>query len=171
MSADDLSRHVAQLDALAHDLSALDLHADVEVQSGRRGRWLVTPGVGVRTISSVRRWRSHGMHMVRVGSEVLHLTTDDLESVVLTAADLAVHGRSTLSTPSAGEYCLTSDRPILLRHPARRELWWFSLADELAPLGGLETAVRQMAGVDARLSLAVRHHHAGATAGSLGEEP
>jgi hypothetical protein len=57
------------------------------------------------------------MHMVRVGSEVLHLTTDDLESVVLTAADLAVHGRSTLSTSSSGEYCLASDRPILLRHP------------------------------------------------------
>jgi hypothetical protein len=165
MGADDLNRHVKHLDALAHDLSVLDLHDEVEIQSGRRGRWLVTPGVGVRTISSVRRWRHHDMHMVRVGSEVLHLTTDDLESVVLSAADLAVHGRSTVDTSSAGEYCLTSDRPILLRRPSRRELWWFTLADELAPLGGLGSTDGR---VSASLSRVVRHDDSGATAVSLG---
>lgn len=171
MGIGDLRRHVAQLDDLANDLAALGLHAEVEIQSGRRGRWLVTPGVGVRTISSVRRWRHHGLHMVRLGTEVLHLTTDDLESVVLTAADLAVHGRSTLGLGSAGEYCLASALPILVRHPSRRELWWFTTAGELAPLGGLETGVGQIGGVSARLSLAVRHDHFGGTAVGTREEP
>ncbi|MFC5676810.1 hypothetical protein [Aeromicrobium endophyticum] len=171
MSAGDLRRHVAQLDDLARDLSALGLHAEVEIQSGRRGRWLVTPGVGVRTISSVRRWRHHGLHVVRLGAEVLHLTTDDLELVVLAAADLAVHGRPTLGLGSAGEYCLTSARPILVRHPSRPELWWFTTAGELAPLGGLETGLSQIGRVSARLSRAVRHDHVGATAVSVREQP
>ena len=147
MAADDLGRHVAQLDALAHDLAALGMHAEVEIQSGRRGRWMVIPGEGVRTIS-VRRWWQHDlddMHVVRRGYDVLHLTTSDLQSVVVAAADLAVHGRWALDVGGlAGEYCMTTERPTLMRHPTRRGLWWFAPTGELAALGELEptTAVR-----------------------------
>ncbi|KAA1380481.1 hypothetical protein [Aeromicrobium fastidiosum] len=155
MGADDLSRHVAQLDALAHDLAVLGLHAEVEIQSGRRGRWLVTPGEGVRTISSVHRWWQHNldnMHMVRLGCDVLHLTTSDLQSVVVAAADLAVHGRWVLDVSGgvAGEFCLTPERPILMRHPTLPGLWWFAPDGELAALGRLESATGRAGTVDAR---------------------
>ena len=133
----DVVRHEAQLSALARDLAHLGLRDELEVHSGRRGRWLVRPGQGVQAISSLRVWRQTGVHMVRVGHEVTHLTTDDLESVVLAAADLAVHGRATLGMSDAGEYCLTSTRLILLKHPARQGLWWFAGTGELAPLGRL----------------------------------
>ena len=155
MAADDLGCHVAQLDALAHDLAALGLHAEVEIQSGRRGRWLVIPGEGVRTISSVHRWWQHNldnMHMVRLGCDVLHLTTSDLQSVVVAAADLAVHGRWTLDVGGsvAGEFCLTAERPILMRHPARPGLWWLTPDGELAALGRLEPAAERAGTVEAK---------------------
>lgn len=133
----EIARHEAQLAALARDLEVLGLTAEVEIYSGRLGRWVVMPGEPLRAITSYRRWRQTGMHMVRVGSEVLHLTTDDLESVVIAAADLAVNGRSTLGAASAGEYCLPSTRPVLLRHRTKPGLWWYSGAGVMADLGAL----------------------------------
>lgn len=138
MHPTELAHHEAQLTALGADLRALGLPAEVELHCGRHGRWLVTPGEGARIIPPHRRWRQTRMPMVRVGMDVIHLTTDDLASVMIVAADLAVRGRWTADSDAGAEYCPTVARPVLLRHPSEPALWWFSGSGELAPLGDVQ---------------------------------